>query len=193
MFRVCFFFFSSRRRHTRYWRDWSSDVCSSDLIIPNVVLFPTPLPAKIPILCPSPQVKKPSIALTPVGNISFILLLFRGSGGHASIAYLSPPSTSYSSSSNGFPIPSRTFPKSSYEQLTFNAFPVGTTLHPGAIPVSSPKGIKITFSSLNPTTSQLILLLSVYIMQTSPTKAFIPHTSIVSPITFLTKIGRAHV
>src|SRR3712207_7368920 len=28
---VSFFFFSSRRRHTRYWRDWSSDVCSSDL------------------------------------------------------------------------------------------------------------------------------------------------------------------
>src|SRR3712207_8874354 len=25
------FFFSSRRHHTRYWRDWSSDVCSSDL------------------------------------------------------------------------------------------------------------------------------------------------------------------
>src|SRR6266496_4441135 len=28
---VCFFFFSSRRRHTRSLRDWSSDVCSSDL------------------------------------------------------------------------------------------------------------------------------------------------------------------
>src|SRR5215475_14749381 len=27
-----FFFFSSRRRHTRFSRDWSSDVCSSDLI-----------------------------------------------------------------------------------------------------------------------------------------------------------------
>src|SRR5437763_6600740 len=27
-----FFFFSSRRRHTRYIGDWSSDVCSSDLI-----------------------------------------------------------------------------------------------------------------------------------------------------------------
>src|SRR5438067_7742642 len=27
-----FFFFSSRRRHTRSKRDWSSDVCSSDLI-----------------------------------------------------------------------------------------------------------------------------------------------------------------
>src|SRR5206468_10146056 len=26
-----FFFFSSRRRHTRSDRDWSSDVCSSDL------------------------------------------------------------------------------------------------------------------------------------------------------------------
>src|SRR2546429_1644903 len=28
---VLFFFFSSRRRHTRCSRDWSSDVCSSDL------------------------------------------------------------------------------------------------------------------------------------------------------------------
>src|SRR5699024_12222489 len=32
MFLFCFyFFFSSRRRHTRSKRDWSSDVCSSDL------------------------------------------------------------------------------------------------------------------------------------------------------------------
>src|SRR5437762_6964545 len=30
---VIFFFFSSRRRHTRYIGDWSSDVCSSDLIL----------------------------------------------------------------------------------------------------------------------------------------------------------------
>src|SRR3712207_8395674 len=29
--REVYLFFSSRRRHTRYWRDWSSDVCSSDL------------------------------------------------------------------------------------------------------------------------------------------------------------------
>src|SRR6266516_2289865 len=28
---VTFFFFSSRRRHTRSYGDWSSDVCSSDL------------------------------------------------------------------------------------------------------------------------------------------------------------------
>src|SRR5690348_12387001 len=34
---VLFFFFSSRRRHTRWTGDWSSDVCSSDLdIFPKV-------------------------------------------------------------------------------------------------------------------------------------------------------------
>src|SRR5260221_8440941 len=31
----CFFFFSSRRRHTRSLCDWSSDVCSSDLTAPG--------------------------------------------------------------------------------------------------------------------------------------------------------------
>src|SRR5690606_39923024 len=31
---LLFFFFSSRRRHTRFSRDWSSDVCSSDLVLP---------------------------------------------------------------------------------------------------------------------------------------------------------------
>src|SRR2546430_10751106 len=32
---VEFFFFSSRRRHTRFDCDWSSDVCSSDLVGPE--------------------------------------------------------------------------------------------------------------------------------------------------------------
>src|SRR6266850_3959478 len=31
MINLLFFFFSSRRRHTRLQGDWSSDVCSSDL------------------------------------------------------------------------------------------------------------------------------------------------------------------
>src|SRR5690606_39944562 len=31
-----FFFFSRRRRHTRFSRDWSSDVCSSDLAPPEL-------------------------------------------------------------------------------------------------------------------------------------------------------------
>src|SRR2546422_7644941 len=36
MLYVVLFFFSSRRRHTRCSRDWSSDVCSSDLLSPGV-------------------------------------------------------------------------------------------------------------------------------------------------------------
>src|SRR5438034_3630107 len=32
-----FFFFSSRRRHTRSLCDWSSDVCSSDLLGPTIL------------------------------------------------------------------------------------------------------------------------------------------------------------
>src|SRR5438874_11484274 len=34
---IFFFFFSSRRRHTRSLRDWSSDVCSSDLTLRGIV------------------------------------------------------------------------------------------------------------------------------------------------------------
>src|SRR5476651_1762262 len=44
-----FFFFSSRRRHTRYWRDWSSDVCSSDLT--DVEVFETGIKV-IDLICP---------------------------------------------------------------------------------------------------------------------------------------------
>src|SRR5699024_11840535 len=36
---VSAFLFSSRRRHTSSKRDWSSDVCSSDLIIFNEVIY----------------------------------------------------------------------------------------------------------------------------------------------------------
>src|SRR5437870_11024031 len=35
------FFFSSRRRHTRWPRDWSSDVCSSDLGVATVATVGT--------------------------------------------------------------------------------------------------------------------------------------------------------
>src|SRR5258707_2144433 len=46
---LLFFFFSSRRRHTRYWRDWSSDVCSSDLRIErNSVRAPPPENREVP-------------------------------------------------------------------------------------------------------------------------------------------------
>src|SRR2546429_3541890 len=40
--RCRFFFFSSRRRHTRCSRDWSSDVCSSDLVLQALLgIMPT--------------------------------------------------------------------------------------------------------------------------------------------------------
>src|SRR5256885_6986872 len=41
---VLFFFFSSRRRHTRLQGDWSSDVCSSDL---RGILIMTPKAAMV--------------------------------------------------------------------------------------------------------------------------------------------------
>src|SRR5690606_41006506 len=41
---IYYFFFSSRRRHTRFSRDWSSDVCSSDLLY---IIGPVSGPQKI--------------------------------------------------------------------------------------------------------------------------------------------------
>src|SRR6266581_7743368 len=66
---VVFFFFSSRRRHTRWTGDWSSDVCSSDLLIggirsrldgqdrrPNTgqKQHPQPPPLHLPVHRPNP-------------------------------------------------------------------------------------------------------------------------------------------
>src|SRR2546421_4079190 len=45
-----FFFFSSRRRHTRSDRDWSSDVCSSDLLDKIKVAVDMLANAKRPII-----------------------------------------------------------------------------------------------------------------------------------------------
>src|SRR5690349_22341059 len=42
---MAFFFFSSRRRHTRSLRDWSSDVCSSDL--PDRAILPAAIVATL--------------------------------------------------------------------------------------------------------------------------------------------------
>src|SRR6266403_5400470 len=51
---LLFFFFSSRRRHTRSLRDWSSDVCSSDL--PKLLCAPANIgpPTPTPTLTPAP-------------------------------------------------------------------------------------------------------------------------------------------
>src|SRR5215510_2466838 len=47
LFIFFFFFFSSRRRHTRWPRDWSSDVCSSDLTAPGFGGEPAPPPGDV--------------------------------------------------------------------------------------------------------------------------------------------------
>src|SRR5690606_40905022 len=47
-----FFFFSSRRRHTRFSRDWSSDVCSSDLLFAVRQQCHRPAALKIADNCP---------------------------------------------------------------------------------------------------------------------------------------------
>src|SRR2546430_17590676 len=59
---LVFFFFSSRRRHTRFDCDWSSDVCSSDLTA-TFADFATVVDAKLPWFI-----------LTIVG-LSFLLLV----------------------------------------------------------------------------------------------------------------------
>src|SRR3712207_7494128 len=66
-----FFFFSSRRRHTRFWRDWSSDVCSSDLLDRFGVLVDDAEIAFVrrPAVLPAPRVE-PVIAVLehePIG------------------------------------------------------------------------------------------------------------------------------
>src|SRR5690349_25158727 len=56
---MIFFFFSSRRRHTRSLRDWSSDVCSCDLTWTRR----SSKPAAHPMTCP--QVCSPGTSRAP--------------------------------------------------------------------------------------------------------------------------------
>src|SRR5207247_1467291 len=68
-----FFFFSSRRRHTRSTRDWSSDVCSSDLPTETLTTTPTesPTPTATPTATPTiTPTETPAIVPTPtpIGN-----------------------------------------------------------------------------------------------------------------------------
>src|SRR2546429_9785709 len=67
-----FFFFSSRRRHTRCSRDWSSDVCSSDLV-PFAALhdgrnflierYATAIAPSMHLIDPKPLAAGPRVAL----------------------------------------------------------------------------------------------------------------------------------
>src|SRR2546427_9210414 len=50
---LIFFFFSSRRRHTRFDCDWSSDVCSSDLVCRYCQPAPTVIGAGVACRAPA--------------------------------------------------------------------------------------------------------------------------------------------
>src|SRR5690606_40134706 len=60
-----YFFFSSRRRHTRFSRDWSSDVCSSDLQVTALLTLMSPLPVPLaPLLSVVTVILAPPRAVT---------------------------------------------------------------------------------------------------------------------------------
>src|SRR2546430_6035484 len=64
---LCFFFFSSRRRHTRFDCDWSSDVCSSDLCR----LFFRAICARVSARCRAPRMSSSwdeGVWLTPLST-----------------------------------------------------------------------------------------------------------------------------
>src|SRR5690606_39658938 len=65
------FFFSSRRRHTRFSRDWSSDVCSSDLA-------PLPTSGKFGLDLPRPMTKYGLYGEMAQGGVMAALLAHRG-------------------------------------------------------------------------------------------------------------------
>src|SRR5882762_10085067 len=96
---LVFFFFSSRRRHTRFKCDWSSDVCSSDLGTADVISSveirpetgkpePRPLPtvmmSGVVAVCSQPNQRpvrpKPVIISSLISRASFSLAISRTIG-----------------------------------------------------------------------------------------------------------------
>src|SRR2546422_6424574 len=65
------FFFSSRRRHTRCSRDWSSDVCSSDLAAPAREIFNLGCREKITILELAQLVKDLTQTSSPIQFVPY--------------------------------------------------------------------------------------------------------------------------
>src|SRR2546430_5277177 len=75
---MCFFFFSSRRRHTIFDCDWSSDVCSSDLIFRGVGLGL--------IFVPLTNLALADLPMSKIPNGTGLFNLMRQLGGSVGIA-----------------------------------------------------------------------------------------------------------
>src|SRR5699024_11722465 len=73
---VIFIFFSNRRRHTRSKRDWSSDVCSSDLAAFTQAQLHTPLP-KFSFLTRDALIKS-ALLHASFGNTTSAVALLKG-------------------------------------------------------------------------------------------------------------------
>src|SRR3712207_3259535 len=71
-------FFSSRRRHTRYWRDWSSDVCSSDLpqrlVVGGQGVVGALGIAQVGVLGPHRRIVQPGRDRVRVGDLAVLVL-----------------------------------------------------------------------------------------------------------------------
>src|SRR3972149_12148939 len=76
-----FFFFASRRRHTRFDCDWSSDVCSSDLFVLGISFLLLALPFMVAVALlirigsPGPAIIRQS--RVGRGGLGFAMLKFR--------------------------------------------------------------------------------------------------------------------
>src|SRR5699024_10056483 len=72
------FFFSSRRRHTRSKRDWSSDVCSSDLQFTIIQVDYSPLSAPaLQAFCPWVWIRTPMNLLKSLAAVSSMTMFSR--------------------------------------------------------------------------------------------------------------------
>src|SRR5690606_4089318 len=104
-----FFFFSSRRRHTRFSRNWSSDVCSSDLLRRNPEFMPPELRAMLAYDLPTYQsfIARPGSPGARLETYVFRRALFPLQAGRyeipsATLAYSLPLSRSFFSREESF-------------------------------------------------------------------------------------------
>ena len=124
------------------------------VIMPSSTLLPTPLPAIKPMRCPRPMVRNELMARTPTSRTPSIGA--RCSGFRRSPRKATKTDGSISSPpSSGRPSPSTTLPSSASPTPTRAVCVTTLTPVPGNRPCTVARGINMTSSPLNPTTSQV--------------------------------------